>query len=183
MLPNKLDIINTALVSLGAAPVQDLSATAASLAAATFWKVVLPATLRSHPWNFAVARRTLAPLADAPDHGYSAAFPLPADWIRTLSTSETDYKMEAGKIFCDATVLSLRYIAMVEDPARFDALFSDALAAHLAAKLAYPLTQSASQQAACWDAYKEILRLARSVDSLEEPADEIEESSLITARG
>lgn len=181
-MPNKLDIINSALVSLGAPPVQDLNANTAAKAAAAFWPLVLPATLRSHPWNFAVARRTLAPLAAAPDHGYSQAFPLPSDWIRTLSTSEEDFKSEGRKILCNASILQLRYIAMVEDPARFDALFCDALAAHLAAKLAYPLTKSASQTDVCWGAYKEILRLARSVDSLEEPADDFEESSLITSR-
>ena len=182
MQPNKLDIINSALVSLGAPAVQDLEASTASKAAAAFWPLSLAATLRSHPWNFAVARRTLAPLAAAPDHGYNHAFPLPSDWIRTLSTSEDDFKMEGGKILCNATTLQLRYIAMVKDPARFDALFSDALAAHIAAKLAYPLTKSASQADVCWNAYKEILRLARSVDSLEEPADEFDESSLLTAR-
>lgn len=182
-MPNKLDIINAALVSLGAAPVQDLNATAQALAAAAFWPLVLPATLRSHPWNFAITRQTLAAEAAAPDHGYSTAFKLPSDWIRTLSTSEDDYKMEAGKILCNASSLQLRYVSLVEDPARFDALFADALAAHLAAKLAYPLTKSASQADVCWSAYKEILRLARSVDALEEPADDFEESSLITARG
>jgi hypothetical protein len=181
-MPNKLDIINAALVSLGASPVQDLSSTTPSVAAAAFWPMVLPATLRSHPWNFAVTRRTLAPLATAPDHGYSQAFPLPSDWIRTLSCSADDFRMEGGKILCDATILELRYIAMVEDPARWDGLFCEAIAAHLAAKLAYPLTQSASAQEVCWSAYKEILRLARSVDSLEEPTDDIEESSLITLR-
>lgn len=179
---NKLDIINAALVSLGAPPVQDPTASVAAITVATFWKMVLRSTLRSHPWNFAVTRRTLAPQADAPDHGYGKAFPLPPDWIRTLSTSEDDFKSEGGRIVCNASTLQLRYVAMIEDPARFDSLFAEAVAAHLAAKAAYPLTKSSSQADVCWNAYKEILRLARSVDSLEEPADEFEESSLITSR-
>ena len=182
-MANKLDIINSALVSLGAPPVQDLDSSTASKAAAAFWPMVVPATLRSHPWNFSVTRRTLAPLATSPDHGYSQAFPLPSDWIRTLSTSEDDFKSEGKKILCNAASLQLRYVAMVEDPAQWDALFCEAVAVHIAAKLAYPLTKSASQADVCWSAYKEILRLARSVDSLEEPPDEFEESSLITSRG
>jgi hypothetical protein len=183
-MSTKLDIINSALVSLGIAPVQDLNETQQARSAAAFWDIVLRATLRSHPWNFAIKRALLAASGTAPAFGYTKAFPLPGDWLRTLEALDVDdYKQESGAILCNQTSLSLRYVAMIEDPARFDALFCDAMAGHLAAKLAYPMTQSTSQQSACWDAYKEILRLARSVDSLEDPPDELPESSLLFMRG
>lgn len=180
---NKLDIINSALISLGASPVQNTDESAAGQAAEAFWRVSLVATLRTHPWNFAIRRRVLAPLADAPAFGYSRAFMLPSDWIRTISTDADDYKQESGMILCDQNSLSLRYVAFVEDPARFDALFSDALAAYLSVKLAVPLTQSASQMDICWKAYQALLKAARSVDAQEDPPDEFDESSLLTARG
>ncbi|KAB0665651.1 hypothetical protein F6V25_07980 [Oryzomonas japonica] len=179
----KLDIINAALVSLGASPVQDLNETVHAKAAASFWNLALSAVLRAHPWNFAMARRSLAASADAPVFGYAKTFPLPADWIRTVEVTAEDFKQESGRILCNQDSLNIRYIAMVADPSRFDALFSDALSAYLAAKLAYPLTSSSSQQDVCWSAYKELLRLARSVDSLEDPPDDLPESSLLTARG
>jgi hypothetical protein len=180
----KLDIINAALVSLGVSSVQELESTTQGRAAAAMWNLTLAATLRSHPWNFAITRATLAASTTTPDHGYARKFPLPSDWLRTIEVYQVDdYKQESGAIICNSYVISIRYVSAITDPARFDALFCDALSNHLAAKLAYPLTQSSSQQAVCWDAYKEVLRLARSVDSLEDMPDELPESSLITMRG
>jgi hypothetical protein len=181
-MSSKLDIINAALVSLGVEAVQDLNATSQSKSAAAFWSIALYSTLRAHNWNFAVNRATLAASITVPAFGYSTRYPLPSDWIRTISTDVDDYKQEGGAILCNETAISLRYVAKIDDPARFDALFVDALTLHLAAKLAYPLTQSTSQQDLCWSAYKEILKLARSVDAQEEPADEFEESRLISVR-
>lgn len=180
----QLDIINTALVSLGAEPVQSLAENSAhARAAKAFWNLALLATLRAHPWNFAISRKVLAPQATAPAFGFGYSFQLPADWLRTLSADVDSYKQEGSTILCDQMTVNLRYVRLVDDPARFDALFGDALAAHLACKLAIPLTQSSSQAQVCWNAYSALLKLARSVDSQEDIPDEFEESSLLTMRG
>lgn len=179
----QLDIINTALVSLGSEPIQALTeATAQARAAKAFWPLALVSTLRAHPWNFAVARKILAPEATTPAFDFGYSFQLPSDWIRTISADADTYKQEGTTILCDQTKLNLRYIRLIDDPARFDSLFADALAAHLAFKLAVPLTQTASQAQVCWSTYTQLLKLARSVDSQEDIPDEFEESSLLTMR-
>ena len=179
-----LDIINTALISLGAPPVQSINeeTTQARIIKAV-WNLSLRAVLRAHPWNFAISRKILAPLTTPPAFGFGQVYALPEDWIRTLSAEADSYKQEGRFVLCDVPgALPLRYVRFVNDPTLFDASFCDALAAHLAFKAAYPLTQSSTQQDLCWKAYDALLRLARSIDAQEDTPDEFEVSSLIYVR-
>lgn len=182
----KISIINAALVSLGASPVSTLppdETTAQGTAAAAIWDATVEEELRAHPWNFAVKRASLPRLTDPPAFGYSSAYNLPVDCLRILECSERDYVVESGQILCDATgSIGLRYITKVEDVTKWDALFAGALTARLQVKLAYPVTQSASQQQVQIDLYTFQQRQAKSVDAQEQPAEDFEESSLITGR-
>lgn len=182
----KITIVNTALVGLGVAPIAAFPPdedTAQSRAAAAIWDITLEEELRAHPWNFAVKRALLARLVDAPAFGYASAYTVPADCLRVLEVSEDDYTIEDGQILCDATgSIELRYIKQVTDVAKFDASFTGVLAAKIGAKLAYPLTQSTSQQQAQLDLYTFQLKQAKNIDAQEQPAEEFEESVLITGR-
>lgn len=183
-MENQLEVVNNALIYLGEPPLQELGLEkpGASAAAGALWNGALKEVLRSHPWNFAVRRVQLAPLAVAPSYGFSYQYQRPADWLRTLETSARDYRHEGKLILCDASALNLRYIARIDDLTVWDALACAALARNLAAKLAYPLTQSTSLQQAQWEMYVALLNQARGVDAQEEPSEDFEESSLITAR-
>lgn len=178
-----IETINQTLGYLGQAPVDDINANVFSRLAGTFWGPSVKQVLRAHPWNFAVTRVVLAPMVDAPAFGYGAQFELPGDWLRTLEVSEKDYRQEGRRILCDAVTLNVKYIALIDDVTRFDALFCAALARNIASKLAYPITKSTTQQEAQWAAYTQELAYARTVDAQEEPAEDMEESSLITVRG
>lgn len=180
---NKIEIINAALVELNAEPITSLtSGSKAAVMAASIYTPRLKEMLRSHPWNFAVKRTVLAPLAEAPAFGYGAAFQLPAECLRVLEVSAEGYAIEGRTIHATGTALELRYIAAA-DESLFDESFTAALIARLQAAMAYALTGSTTLQQAKMQEYAELLRVARSADSQEQPMDEFPESSLITVRG
>lgn len=179
MAISTVSICNTALDLLKADPITALADDSASGRwCARNYERVRDAVLRAYPWNCAMARASLAALSTAPAWGYANQFQLPEGpeppyCLRILSIDgEVDYgltyKIEGRKILTDeAAPLSILYIARVEDPALFDALLADAIAARLAFDAAYPLTGSASLAEAMGRAYGEKLAEARQVDAQE----------------
>jgi hypothetical protein len=137
--------------------------------------------LRSHPWNFALARVTLAKEIDAPVFEYDAKFVLPLDVLRVMKTDfhidpttvETPWKIEydvdLGRkvLLCDRDEVSIQYIRQVEDTQVFDSNFDEVLALRIAADLAYPLIQSTSLAQQMFVLYENQLALARSMDAQE----------------
>ena len=131
-----VDICNLALDELGEAAITalDEGSPVANLCSRNY----APArdqVLRSHPWNFAVARRRLARLSAVPAFGFAYAYQRPTDWLRTISvhagdggTDAVPYRMEGDRFVSGAADLFLRYIARIEDPNQYDPLFVDALA-------------------------------------------------------
>ena len=55
----------------------------------------------------------------------------------------------------------------VDEPAQFDALLADTIAARLAAELAWPIASSTSLAQSMWQLYEMKLREARGIDSQE----------------
>lgn len=183
-MQSAVSVVNQALIFLGQPPIQSLTQATppAAVFASALYESTLEEVLRSHPWNFAINRVELAPLAAAPAYGYQFAFQRPSDWLRTLETSAPDFRHEGKRILANVSSLQLRYVRKAEDLTEWDALAAAALVRNLAQKLAYPLTKSTSLQEAQWQMYVAILKQAKGVDAQEEPADEFEQSSLLTVR-
>lgn len=183
---SKIQIINQALVQLGEAPIASLDdGSKYALIATTFWAGSVAAVLRGHPWNFAARRQVLAALSDAPPYGFARAYQLPAECLRVLEVSADSYKIEGRQILCDDDTLTLRYISGAVNITEWDAIFCDALALHLAWKMAYPITKSEAVRDALWSAYVQVLAQGRAVDAQEEPADDFgfAGSTLVGVRG
>ena len=179
MTTSTVSICNTALDLLGTDTITSLAddSKAARFCARNFERV-RDAVLRAYPWNCALARASLAALAETPAWGYANQFqlpegPVPAYCLRVLAINgEVDfgltYKIEGRKILTDvAAPLEILYIARIEDTALFDALLIDAIAARLALDAAYPLAGSVSLAQAMSQAYAEKLAEARQVDAQE----------------
>lgn len=183
MATSAVSICNAALDALGSDPITALSDdTKAGRWCNRNYERVRDAVLRAYPWNCAIARAVLA-ATDAPAFGYDNKFPLPegpdpAFCLRVLSIDgEVDfgltYKIEGRNILTDEDApLEILYIARVEDPAQFDALLVDAIAARLALDAAYPLGGSVSLAEAMSKVYQEKLAEARGVDAQEGSPDE-----------
>lgn len=158
------------------------------------------ATLRSHPWNFAIKRVQLAANATAPVFGFSTAYDLPPNFIRFLTRHTDlgvavtdgfiegkDYEIEDGQFLTSNTAtnssaLNMRYIFDQETIIKWDPLAIDVLVFNLALKLA-PQYKSAPRAI---NNIKEMLREvkseAKAIDGQERPPRRIQRSRFIRAR-
>lgn len=168
---------------VGAKPIASLDeATAQATAAKVFYELSRDEVLRAHPWNFAIKRVHLSPLSETPAYGYSNAFQLPADWLRTLEISADEYNHEGGKLLCNDSGIDLRYVARVVDVTTYDSLFVTTVSCNMAAKLAPSVSGDKGMQQVMWQMYTAQLAQARAIDAQEEPAPEFESSRLLAAR-
>lgn len=133
--------------------------------------------LASSPWNFATKRQQLARSSTAPGFGFSYAFPLPSDWIRTVSvhgddagTGPLNYREEVVNsqraIVTDSPDCYLRYIFRQTDPNVMSANFLRALELALARDLAVPIASSNTLEDQLARKAERALARARSVDAL-----------------
>jgi hypothetical protein len=168
-----VDICNSALNQIGASNI--ISLTEDSKAARICnqrYTFVRDSVFRSHPWNCLTTRATIAPDTATPAFEFSKQFTLPTNpfCLRVLQLSDTDilYKIEGRKLLCDESSIEMIYIGRVEDGNQYDLLLIEALAAAMAADLAYPLVGSSSLGANMYQLYQNKLTEARFVDATED---------------
>jgi len=182
---SNVDICNQALTFLAADRITSLTQNSENARRCNaIFEQTRDEVLRGHPWNFAMERVSLAVLDDEPTYEFSVAYQLPADCLRVVSTNTTDmeYKIEGRKLLCDYTGVKIRYIKRIEDPVQFDANFIEALAAKIATKLAYAITESKTLFDASVKWYAEIMADARSADAQEGTPDEYRDGDWLDAR-
>src|SRR6267142_3597386 len=107
------------------------------------------------PWREARKRVDLALSATIPLFGWSAYFATPPDciwvWRTSLDIEEggdgsINWAMENGFVATTVSALKALYIYRLTDTKQFSSLLSKAITYDLAAKLAYPLTNSGAAQ-------------------------------------
>ena len=149
---SEVSICNLALSRLGEESITALSDnTPQAIECNRLYAITRDMELRGHNWNFAIRRADLAADTTSPSWGYDNRYRLPADFLKLVEVESTDqWRVEAGNAgesgsFFVLTDLSdpiyIRYVARVTDPAVFDPLFINMLAARLAMDLAPKLTQ------------------------------------------
>jgi len=197
----EVDICNLALIQLK----QDLIAqidppkSKAEKICAQFYQQVRRATLRAHPWNFAVRRTTITPTGTAPLFGFTHAYDLPPDWLRYLSRHDDlgirikldeidsfeDYQIEGRQILLngeDTSSIKLRYLTDFTNVVQMDPLFIDLFVINLAIKIAPNFSSSEARQRELKAQRKDIQHEARATDGQERPPIRIERSRWLTAR-
>lgn len=133
--------------------------------------------LRSHPWNFATKRQKLAQSSTTPAFEFDFAYPLPADWIRTISVHSNDaghgtllYRMEyigtQRAIVASADEIFLRYVYQVTDPNLMAPDFRRAFEVALARDLAVPIASSNTLQEQLSAQFIRKIAQARSSDAI-----------------
>jgi hypothetical protein len=188
-MASTVGIVNAALIKLGEASIASLSenSKAARLANNVF-EDLRDAVLEAHPWNFALARASVAADAAVPAWGYAHAYTLPSAPLHCLrvlglENASVEWRVEGRKVLTDTgSPLRIRYIARVTDPNQYSALFRECLAARLAAELAEPLKQSAGMAEAMRHLYERKLAEARTADAQEGTADAIDATEWLDAR-
>ena len=180
-----VEICNLALQKVGANPISSLSDDSEEARACNrLYEPILRAELRTHPWNCAITRVSVAPDSDEPAFGYDYQYTLPSDCVRILPDNTiTDWKIEGRKILTDTdTEIELVYVKEISDPNDMDPLLVEALASRLAVELAEKVTESATKRQMAWEEYKEWVREARRVNAFESTAQELPEDDWIAAR-
>ena len=133
---------------------------------------------RKHSWNFATKRLKLAQLTEEPAFGFDHAYPLPSDWIKTMSVHDNDdgagtivYKTEQVAsqicIATDADEVFLRYVSRQIDVNLMPLDFRRALITALARDLAIPVANSNTLRREMADEARQAVAGARSRDGTE----------------
>ena len=180
-------IYNEALTILRAERIQAESESNGQHMAAV-WPTVRDATLRRHPWNFAIARASLAVDSVAPAFGWARAFTLPTNpyclrVLRIADSPKATFEVEGRKILTDeAAPLKVQFISRVTDPTVYDAAFVEAAALQIAAKTAFAITGSRALAARLGDEAKAATKGARGADGQETGAREALDSEFIDSR-
>ena len=182
-----VSICSNALLILGDAPVASFGEDNDRTRLITnLYEQKRDAVLRAHTWNCAQKRVVLSPDLVAPAFGWSYAFTIPGDWLRTLSIgTEGDrdpYEMEGRKILMDSNICLLRYIFRNDVEATWDTLLVDAMTEVMVATLAYAITKSSTQQAYAQEIVQKFLKGARAVDGQDNPPQTLGDFPLLQNR-
>lgn len=186
-MANAVSICSNALLSLGAQPINSLSENNdRARLCNSLWETVRDDVLRSHFWNCAIKRTTLAADVDTPAFDYSYQFTLPTDWIRNVQVGEygyeSFYRCEGRKILCDESSLKLVYVYRNESVGTWDVSLINAMTYAMAARMAYPITQSASQAQLAEQQLAMYMKRARAVDGQDDMPETMGDFPLIAAR-
>lgn len=186
-----VSICSNALLLLGdnaissLAPTDPADATDAVTLCANIYPQLREWVLRKHSWNCAVKRVVLAPDVAAPAFDYAFQFSIPDDWLRTLQVGRLDdrpdYTHEGRKFLADEAVFYLVYVFNNKVEGTFDSLLVEVLTTYMKAALAYPITKSSAMRDSCLLELQSVLKVARSVDGLDVPADTLGDFRLFNA--
>ena len=182
-MATEVSICSNALRRLGDSPITALTDnTERARLCNAFYADSRDAVLRSHPWNFAITRATLAQLSSTPSYGFDYQYSLPTDpfCLRVLEMEYSDYifkiensSSEGRVLLTNESTAKILYIGRITDPVKFDSMFVDTLTEKLAVDLAYPISGSVQFQAQMEKLYKSKLSEARSIDGQEGFIDEL----------
>jgi hypothetical protein len=197
-MPSVVDICNEAMDLLGAATITSLteSSKEARLCNRRF-ETVRDSVLRSHPWNVAVTRASLAQDSVGPAFGFTYQYTLPTDpyclrllafWNSNVNNevaaydSQVMYKVEGRKILSNEDTCNIVYVGRAEDTESYDSMLSSTIASALAAETAYAVTGSSNIAQLMEQRYQNKLREARSADATEGMPDRIMADDFINVR-
>ena len=189
------DITNVALRLLKAQRITSLTdGTSNANKANDVFTEVRDDLVRSHNWNFATKRQKLAQSATAPTFEFDNAYPLPADWLRTISVHDNDagagtvlYREEEvddqGAIVTSADELWIRYIYKVTDANRMSADFRTAFSYALALAIPGVPDLSTSREDLLEKRAASKLRKAKHSDAMGSSPESRPAGSWVTVRG
>ena len=184
---SETSIANAALILLGERRIDSLEGTSktAKLLKERYSEV-RDDTLRSHPWNFATRRASIAADTVIPLWGFDHAYTLPDDCLRLLivnDPADERYKVEGRKVITNIDApLEIEYTAQITDPLQMDVLFRQALSAALALDVAEAITGTTTKVQEIQALFETKLRAARVPDAQEPSPPQIEASEWLDAR-
>jgi len=169
-MASQVGIVNLALTQIGSARIASMTEDSEQARKANaVYDLIRDEVMAAHPWNFAIFRDSLAVLDSTPEFDYGYEFLLPSDCLRVLGTNieEDDFKICGGKILYNSDSIKIKYIKKITDTTNYSPGFNIALAARLAAELAYPIADSRTLSEEMFKLYLDKLKIAKSQDAQE----------------
>lgn len=180
-----VSICNLALSNIGKDNINALTdAGAEARACSQFYEHTRDVLLQAYPWRFAGVTVSLAQVANDKPGQWGYAYQRPTDclkvrWVRPeydladlpMTRQEElahPHEAEGQRIYANLSPAFLRYTSRLTDPSRFSPLFVDALAWHLAVRLAMPLTRDPKLRADAYQVANIITGQAQMADANEE---------------
>jgi hypothetical protein len=182
--------------------------TPAGEACNTIWEYARDATLEAAAWPFAMKREAVTPITDGERGAWAYAYLCPNDCIapRSLDVADADHPLgtyntnpgereqlvfttESDEATGRRVVLTnvenavIVYTARIKEPARWTAMFRNALAFQLASDLAFGLAKNQRLGFSMLQAFERYIRLAAASSFNQEKAEVPPESDLINSRG
>lgn len=193
---SEIDICNMALSHLKQAPITQIDPPSSGVEerCALWYHQIRQETLRSHSWNFAIARTQISPDSSAePPFGFSHAYALPSNWLRFLGryddlgtrVQNDDYDIEGRYLLLngeDNASINVRYITDFKTVIQMDALFRGLFAINLAIVLAPNFSGSEARVKTILEIRKDLEAKATAIDGQERPPRRIQRSKFIEAR-
>lgn len=188
MSSSAISLCSNALQQLGDDPIASFALSEGKRArlCGNLWPQVRDYMLRKHAWPCARKRVILAAESTSPAFDWGYQFVLPGDWLRTLQVGKRgerpNFEAEGRRIYADTNALPLVYVWRNEDPASWDALLCDVVSAELTARLAYPITQSASLAQLKRQEADQMLREAKAIAGQDNEPEDWGDSPLTDVR-
>ena len=185
-MASEVQLCNLALAKVGNEQITSLTENSkAARLCNLVYEPMRDATLRAHPWNFAIKRIELAANTLTPAYEYNTQFTLPSDFLRLIGTNMLDtakFTVEGNQLLCNASALKIKYIYAVTDPNVFDRLFNEALSARIAAELSIAMTDNRSLTVDLFNLFSTKLSDARTADATEGTPDDITADTWLNSR-
>ncbi len=143
--------------------------------------------LREHNWPCIRKQTILSPATVGPQFDWGYRFLLPSDWLRTIQVGQRGhlprFEQVGRYIHADTNTLHLLYAWRNDDPVLWDSQLRDLASAEMVARLAYPITQSASLAELKRREADAQLRVAKSIASQDNEPEDWGDSPFIDVRG
>ena len=173
-MTTKTDIANQALSLIGADSISSFEEnTNTARRIKTVYDTSRKALLRLHPFQCAVKRIKLSPLATQPEFGYAYQYQLPDHLIRIINTNTEDYVVETDRLLSNSTALNLVYVSDNKNEESYDSLFVECLILYLAYKLSKPITGSQGTSDSYYMQCQELIKQAKAVQAQEIPSPQL----------
>lgn len=169
-MATQTEVINRALMHCGQAPLMhDQDDSPNARICRQEWPFAYEATLRQHPWNFAIRRAVLVRHRTKPAYGFEYYYAVPADCLRVCQVHPqgVEYATENGMIATDSEEIMIRYISNNTRLEAFDALAIEVLSLTLASAVVTKITENFELQGSLLSQADEYLRRARHDNATE----------------
>lgn len=174
-MTTSIDVVNRALLLLGGREITSFTEESnEAKISKTLYLSTRDYVLRAYPWASLKKRAKLVELADAPISGFQHQYQIPGDCIRVLEVHSDGklrvdlWEVNGETVLTDAKPVSIVYLSNKVPEGKYSTQLVQALVYRLASEMSYAMTGSNQAQINYNSLFENVLREARTTDSLEQ---------------